>query len=83
MYKRQLLTQLYNQALVTGTLGLAPPKTHHSMRTKKAAQGRKPKLKKPLELSAPVFIEDEKGRLQLSENTSLVAKALGLAEKLA
>ena len=49
----------------------------------KAAQGRKPKLKKTLALSAPVFIENEKGRLQMSENTSLVAAALGLAERLA
>ena len=63
--------------------GLNPPKAHCSARTHKAAQGRKPKLKKSLEFSAPVFTENEKGRLQLSENTRLVAKALGLAERLA
>ena len=63
--------------------GLTPPKSHCSVRTHKAAQGRKPKLKKALELSTPVSIENEKGRLQLGENASLVAKALGLAERLA
>ena len=63
--------------------GLAPPGTHSSMRTYTAAQGRKPKLKKPLELSTPVLVENERGKLQMSDNFSLVAKALGLAERLA
>jgi len=48
-----------------------------------AAQGSKPELKNPLELSTPVFTEDGKGRLKMSTNLSLVAKALGLAERLA
>ena len=62
--------------------GLALPGSHSHMRTRKAAQGRKPKLKKPIEQSTPAFIENGKGRLRLSKNFSLVAKALGLAERL-
>ena len=54
------------------------PDPHNSMRTYKAAQGRKPKIKITIELSTPIFIEDEKGRLQLSKEFGLVAKALGL-----
>ena len=63
--------------------GLAIPGSHSHMRTRKAAQGRKPKLKKPTEHSAPAFIVKEKGRLQLGESFSLVAQALDLAERLA
>ena len=53
------------------------------MRTRTAAQGRKPKLKKPAELSTPIFKEDDKGKLKMNDNLGLVATALGLAVRLA
>ena len=40
------------------------------------------KIKKPAELSTPIFTEDDKGRLRMSDNLGLVAKAIGLAERL-
>ena len=54
-------------------------------RTRTAAQGRKPKIKRQAELSAPMFTEDEddKGKLKMSDNLGLVAEAIGLAERLA
>ena len=54
-------------------------------RTRAVVQGRKPKLKKTLELSAPIFIETDNGKLitMNDDNLGLVAKAIGLAEKLA
>ena len=66
--------------LVRGSIS---PDPHNSMRTYKAAQGRKPKIKKTKELSNPILFEDEQGRLQLqlSKEFGLVAKGLGLAER--
>ena len=63
--------------------GRAPPILYNSARTGKAAQGRKPKIKTPRELSTPIFTEDEKGRLKMSDTLRQVAEALGLAERLA
>ena len=63
--------------------GLAPLDAHRLVRTRTAARGRKPKIKKPSELSAPIFTEDAKGKLQMNDNLGLVATALGLAERLA
>ena len=63
--------------------GTAPSNGHYRVRTRTVAQGRKPKLKKPPELSAPIFIENDKGNLTMNDNLGLVAEAIGLAEKLA
>ena len=66
---------------------IAPPNGHYRMRTRTVARwpraGNLSKLKRPLELSAPTFTENDKGNLTMNDNLGLVAKALGLAEKLA
>ena len=63
--------------------GHTPSKACRPMRTRTAAQGRNPKIKRPAELSAPMFTEDDKGKLKMSDNLGLVAEAIGLAERLA
>ena len=63
--------------------GLSTLNTHSQARTRKAAQGRKPKLKSPTELSAPTFTENDKGILRMNARLGLVAEAIGLAERLA
>eukprot|EP00967_Tisochrysis_lutea_P023992 scaffold27521_cov30-Tisochrysis_lutea.AAC.14 len=60
--------------LTTLVRGLTPLDGHYRMRTRAVAQGRKPKLKRPLELSAPIFIENDKGKLTMNDNLGLVAR---------
>ena len=65
--------------------GLEPPDRTSTARTSKASQGRKPKLKSPRELCAPVFTINDKGTLVLVLGTNLtaVAQALNIADRLA
>ena len=63
--------------------GLVPPDRPSTARTNKASQGRKPKLKSPRELCAPVFTINDKDTLSLGTNLSAVAQALRIAERLA
>ena len=64
-------------------LGRAPPNLHSSARNRKASLRRKPKIKTPIELSTPIFVEDKKGRLRMNTNHNLVAETLGLTERIA
>ena len=63
--------------------GLEPPDRTKTARTSKASQGRKPKLKSPRELCAPVFKTNDKGTLTLGTNLTAVAQALSMADRLA
>ena len=63
--------------------GREPPDNFSTARTRKASLGRKPKIKSPHDLSAPVFLTNNKGALVMSTNLSLVAEALNIAERLA
>jgi len=63
--------------------GLGPPDGSTTVRTSKASQGRKPKIKSPRDLSTPVFTTNNKGNLTMSVNLKLIAQALAMVERLA
>ena len=80
---RARLRSLTQKPRATLVRGLAPPNPHSCARTRKASQGRKPKIKTPLELSTPIFVYNKIGRLRMNINLNLVAETHGLAERLA
>ena len=64
--------------------GLGPPDGTSTVRTNKASQGRKPKIKSERDLSTPVFTTNNKGNLNMSVsvNLKLIALALDMVERL-